>query len=207
MMQGFQQAGQQPQYQMDPGDEKLFVQFYVGARKNDEKSEEAGHPVFDSVPFVKILVPGDKNTLIDTAVTDAHKRRFARLWDQFQNNQKQELSGMPIREWPAVTRGQAEELIYLNIMTVEQLAQLADVYGSKIMGFNDLKRKAIDYVEKAKDAAYTEKLSAELAKRDLDIAALRDQVKQLSDLISARELQKAKGKDDDSAGNRSNRSG
>jgi hypothetical protein len=159
-MQGMMQPQQEQFPAMAPGDEQLFVQFYMGSMKNEEKSTEAGHPIFDAVPFVKILVPGDRNTVVNTSVTQQHKRRFARLWSQFEQNNTQTVQGMPIQEWPAITRAQADELFYLNIVTVEQLAGLADVYGSRIMGFNDLKRKAATYLEAAKDTALAEKLSA-----------------------------------------------
>jgi hypothetical protein len=172
---------------MQPGDEQLYVQFYMGSMKNEEKSTEAGHPVFDAVPFVKILVPGDRNTVINTSVNNQHKRRFARLWSQFEQNQMQTVEGMPIQEWPAITRAQADELFYLNIVTVEQLANLADVYGSRIMGFNDLKRKAQTYLEAAKDAALAEKLSAENANLQGQVNYLQEELRKVNQRFEALE--------------------
>jgi hypothetical protein len=163
-----------------PGDELLFVQFYMGSMKNDEKTAEAGRPIFDSVPFVKILVPGDRNTVVNTTVDEKVKRRFARLWSQFQHNVTQTVEGTPLTEWPAITRAQADELIYLNITTVEQIAALADVYGSRIMGFQDLKRKAITYLAAAKDSALTEKLSAENANLQGQITYLQDELRKVN---------------------------
>jgi dynactin complex subunit len=201
-------AAQQPnQYPpMDPGDEKLFVKFYMGALKDEEKSEAEGRPVFNSVPFVQILVPGDKNTAIDTLVNATHKRRFARAWDQFQQNQSQELSGLPIREWSAITRAQAEELAYMNVMTVEQLATLPDVYGTKIMGFNDLKRKAETFLQQAKDSALSQKMAAENEKLHAEIDRLNGEVKRLSDMF---EVLRSGQKDanDNGSRTRANRSG
>lgn len=163
-----------------PGDELLFVQFYMGSVKNDEKSTTEGRPIFDSVPFVKILVPGDRNTVVNTTVDEKVKRRFARLWSQFQHNVTQTVEGTPLAEWPAITRAQADELIYLNITTVEQIASLADVYGSRIMGFQDLKRKAITYLAAAKDSALTEKLSAENANLQGQITYLQDELRKVN---------------------------
>lgn len=179
--------GQQQAAPMQPGDEQLYVQFYLGSAKNDEKSTEAGHPVFDAVPFVKILVPGDKNTVVDTRVDATHKRRFSALWQQFQQNEAQTVQGMPIREWPAITRAQADELFYLNIVTVEMLASLADVYGSRIMGFNDLKRKAQTYLEAAKDSALSEKLSAENVVLRQQVGGLQEQLTKLNARFEAME--------------------
>lgn len=163
------------------GDEKLFVQFYLGSVQNMEKTEAEGHPVFDAKPFVKIMTPGDKNTVIDTTVDATHKRRWSQLWHQFENQQTQVMSGMPVREWPAITRAQAEELFHMNIYTVEQLATMADVYGSKIMGFQDLRRKAVAYVEQAKDAAYAQKMNEENAALKGRISQLEGDLKTLSE--------------------------
>ena len=150
-MQAFSNAMPQEQFApMEPGDERLFVQFYLGSRQNEEKTPADGRPIFDAVPFVKIIVPGDSNTMIDTTADATHKRRFAKMWWSFEQSLSQEMSGMPLRDWPAITRAQAEELNHLNVFTVEQLATLADVYGAKIMGINDLRRKAQAYLEQAK---------------------------------------------------------
>ncbi len=174
-----QQREQFPQ--MREGDDKLFRQFYMGSIQNAEKSAEAGHPVFDAVPFIKIIVPGDKNTVIDTTANDEYKRRFAREWAQFMANEDQQMSGLPVREWPGVTRAQAEELMHMNIVTVEQLASLPDVYGGKIMGFQGLKRKAETYLAAAKDTALTEKLSAENAALKTRIEGQEAELKRLSE--------------------------
>lgn len=161
-------------------DARLFVKFYMGNRENPIKSAEAGHPVFDDVPFVRVIVPGDKNTVIDTPVREEHKQRFPQVWERFQksNGDGESLSGMPIREWPAVTRGQCEELAYLNILTVEQLAAVSDGNGAKIMNFNALKRKALAYLEQAKDSAFTQKVIAENGKMQEQITFLTQQIKE-----------------------------
>jgi len=186
------QSLQDPQDQAQAAsDERLFVKFYMGTRKNEERSLDAGHPVFDDVPFVRILVPGDKNTVIDTTVDDTHRRRFARLWQQFVSNAEQTGSGMPMSEWPAITRSQCEELKYMNIFTVEQLAELPDVYGGKIMGFNDLKRKAATYLAAAKDSALTQKLSAVNVQQAERITALEAEIGRLSAAFSAMQTGKA----------------
>lgn len=184
---------QQQQYPpMRDGDEKLYVQFYMGSLYSAEKSTAAGHPVFDSVPFVKIKVPGDKNTLIDTVVNNQHKLRFARMWAQFEQTQTTTLSGMPLRDWPGITRAQAEELYHLNIATVEQLASVADVYGQRIMGFHDLKRKAQTYLQSAKDTALANKLADENAALRSNVSRLEGEVKRLSDMFEKMQAKKEK---------------
>jgi hypothetical protein len=181
-MEAFQIQNDQPG-PMEPGDERLFVKFYLGSVRNEEKSLAEGRPVFDAVPFVKIMVPGDKNTIIDTFVDANYKRRFARQWNNFQQSIAQDISGTPLRDWAAITRSQAEELNHMNIFTVEQLATLADVYGAKIMGFNDLRRKAQTYLDQAKDSAFAQKMATENQELKNQIAANQTEIKRLSDLF------------------------
>jgi len=166
-------------------DERLYVKFYMGARPNDEKTLEAGHPIFDEVPFVRIIVPGDRNTVIDTTVDNTHKTRFPRAWAQFQANAEQTCSGMPIREWPAITRSVAEELAHLNVHTVEQLAELADVFGARIMGFHDLRRKAVAFVALSKDTSHVQKLAAANQALQTQIDALTAQVAEQAKMFDA----------------------
>ena len=170
MEQGMQQDGQLT------GDEGLFVKFYMGTQKDEERSNEAGHPVFNDVPFVKIMVPGDKNTVIDTVADKQYQHRFARLWKQFTSQETQTHTGMPLKEWPAVTRGQVEELNYLNIHTVEQLASCADSHGQKVMNFHGLKAKAVAYLESAKDVALVQKLTETNATLQAQIDTMKAQM-------------------------------
>jgi hypothetical protein len=194
---------------MEPGDERLFVQFYLGSIKNEEKTLAEGRPIFDAVPFVKIVVPGDKSTIIDTLADATHKRRFARMWSNFQQSLSQEISGMPLRDWAAITRSQAEELVHMNVFTVEQLATLADVYGAKIMGFNELRRKAQAYIEQAKDTAFAQRMTKENQELRDEIAANKAELARLSEMFDRMQAgQPAKGQDaNNSTRARANRSG
>lgn len=176
--------------QQNTGDETLFVKFYMGVQEDAEKSAEVGHPVFKDVPYVKILVPGDKNTIIDTVADRQYQQRFPRLWQQFTSQETQTHSGMPIREWPAVTRGQAEELLYLNIHTVEQLAACADTHGAKLMNFHALKAKAQAYLDAAKGAAGVQALAEENRKLKEQMTVLQ---KQMAEYAVAFATSSAKG--------------
>lgn len=189
------------------GDEKLFVKFYMGSVRNDFKSEEQGHPVFDAVPFVRIIMPGDKNTVVDTPVRDQHKTRFPRVWEQFQRMEGdvESVSGMPIREWPAVTRGQAEELAYLNVFSVEQLADLTDVHGGKIMNFNDLQRKARAYVQASKDGAFVQKLTDVNAGLQSQIDSMKTQLEEYAQAFAQLQAQQGQPNEQHGLGSNSNR--
>lgn len=168
-----------------PGDEKLFVQFYHGTLKNEQKSLEEGRPVFDTIPMVKILVPGDRNTVIQAKATAEYTQRFPKQWERFTASQSQDIQGSLLSEVPIVTRGQAEELEYFKVYTVEQLADAPDSLAAKLPGFHELKRKAAAYVANAKDAAAAMKLSEVNDAQANRITALEAEIKRLSDMFEA----------------------
>jgi hypothetical protein len=56
------------------GDSQLQVEFFVSDVENWK-----GHP------FVRIMIPGDKNTIIEQPVREDHKKRFPRQWPNRQS--------------------------------------------------------------------------------------------------------------------------
>lgn len=146
--------------------------------------------------------------MVDTIADATYKRRFSKMWWNFQQSLSQELSGFPLRDWPALTRAQVEELNYMNIFTVEQLATVADVFGAKIMGFYDMRRKAIAYLEQAKDSAFAQKMANENKELRDQLAANQAEIKRLSDMFEQAQAGKPlKGQDGNSTATRAGRSG
>ena len=173
----------QPRFAMD---KKLFVQFYLRAVVNNFKSSQEGRPIFDEVDYVRIIVPGDKNTVIDTKVTPEYAQRFATQFEKYKKNQSQAVSGTPLEVWPQMTVGQVAELKAMNVHTVEQLAELPDNLAQRIMGSHDLRRRATTFLEAAHGEAANTKLAAELAQRDNEIELLKAQMAQMQQLIQTK---------------------
>lgn len=102
-------------------DSQLYVEFYT-----QEKEPNAGKP------FVRIVVPGDKTTVIDQPVRDDHKERFPRQWLHFQmQNGDGPVIGTPLKDWNAecpdeFSDNQMAELQILKFQTVEQVATASD---------------------------------------------------------------------------------
>jgi hypothetical protein len=70
-------------------DSHLHVEFY----ENDRAP-------YKGVPFVRILIPGDKTTEIDQPVREDHKERFPRQWLYYQmKNSEGVMIGTPLQEW------------------------------------------------------------------------------------------------------------
>lgn len=148
-------------------DNTLLVRFYKTPMQNDAKSKEAGRPIFEEIDHIEIMQPGNKDSVVSRPATPMDKERFAEHWRKYQARiEDDHVEGTPLSEWPGVSRSQVEELRYLNIRTVEQLAAVSDSNAQKIMGVNLLKQKATAYLESAKEAAVAEALAEEREKSE-----------------------------------------
>jgi len=160
-------------------DQALYVRFEMYPRKNEAKSLEAGHPVYDEHEYVYIQAPGDKETINHRPVRDLDRQRFARQYAAFKLGQKEAVSGLPLSEWPSMTRSRSKEYEFFGVRTVEQLANISDANCQGIQGSVMDRQRALDFLEQAKHNAPAEKMRAELADRDNKIAVLERQMAEL----------------------------
>jgi hypothetical protein len=156
-------------------DARLAVQFYKKSMKQEDASNEAGRPIFKEFDFVRIMIPGDNLTEIDTYAQESHKQRFPRQWAHYQNQVSDHLDivGTPLDQWPQVTRSQAEELRGLKFYTVEAIADCSDQQLQRIgmvagMSPHNFRLKAKAFLNLAND-------SAEVAQRESELQALREE--------------------------------
>jgi hypothetical protein len=166
------------------------ARFYMRPMKSEAKSIEAGRPVFEDVEFVEIFTPGDKLNVIDRPVRPVDKQNHPSLYAAFKAGNTDVDVGTPLKEWPGITRGQAEELAFFRVRTVEQLAAVSDNNAATMGPILALRQKARDYLERAAGSAPLEKVRAELASRDNEIEVMRRQLKEQADAIA--ELRKGK---------------
>ena len=66
-------------------DSRLHVTFYKKAVENPAKTIEEGRPIYEDRVFVRIAVPGDNLSVIDTFANEEHQRRFPMHWQHFMN--------------------------------------------------------------------------------------------------------------------------
>jgi hypothetical protein len=156
-------------------DARLAVQFYKKSMKQEDASNEAGRPIFKEFDFVRIMIPGDNLTEIDTYANESHKQRFPRQWAHYQNQVvgHEDIIGTPIDQWPQVTRSQADELRGLKFHTVESIADCSDQQLQRIgmvagMSPFNFRLKAKAFLNLAND-------SAEVAQREAELQALRQE--------------------------------
>ena len=156
-------------------DSRLAVQFYKKSVKQDIASDEAGRPIFKEFDFVRIMIPGDNLTEIDTYAQESHKARFPRQWAHYQNQvaNHQDIIGTPLDQWPQVTRSQADELRGLKFHTVESIADCSDQQLQRIgmvagMSPHNFRLKAKAFLNLAND-------SAEVAQREAELAQVKEE--------------------------------
>jgi hypothetical protein len=156
-------------------DSRLAVQFYKRSVKQDIASDEAGRPIFKEFDFIRIMIPGDNLTEIDTYAQESHKQRFPRQWAHYQNqvSNHQDIIGTPLDQWPQVTRSQAEELRGLKFHTVESIADCSDQQLQRIgmvagMSPHNFRLKAKAFLNLATD-------SAEVAQREAELQTLKEE--------------------------------
>ena len=165
------------------GDENLLVRFYMHPAQDKAASVEEGRPIFKEVPYIHIMQPGNKESIIHRKATDMDKTRFAEHFRKFEARESQETSnGTPLSEWPGVTRSQAEELKFWNVVTVEQLVGMSDTNAQNFRGMGELRKRAKAFLEVSKENAGAEALAAAERKNEELTLAMADMAARLAAL-------------------------
>lgn len=155
---------------------KTPVFFHTMQVRNEFKSTEAGRPIFQEQIFIKKLIPGDNTLVIDRKMRKADEDEFPKEWASYKNKQQNIVSGTPLEAWNILSETQRAEFYALNIHTIDQFAQLPDIAGLKIMGFNELRTKAQAFISANKDAEIFATLKKDMA------AQIDRQEKQIEEL-------------------------
>lgn len=172
-------------------DSRLHVTFYRAPMVHNGKSTEAGRAIYEEVDCIRIMVPGDKLTIVDRPVDEIDRQRFAARYEKWRAGQGEAIEGTPITSLPKMTPAKAAEYKFFNVHTVEQLAAAPDALGQKFMGFHEDKRRAQQFLEVAKGNAPIEKMNEELKTRDAKIEELQSQIAALSQMMQAKKPEKS----------------
>jgi hypothetical protein len=165
----------------------IAVGFGLFPMQDDAASGKAGHPVFKDVEFCKKAVPGNRQSVMLQPATEQDKQRFPKAYAAFKERGAKPTVGLPVEEWPLVTRSQAMTLRAMHIHTVESLAEVSEGnVGSLGQGGRELIAKAKAYVKQASDGAALAQMAAE--RQDLldTIAGLKAQMADLASRVDKR---------------------
>lgn len=166
---------------MDNSPANLFVEFYEDALEIPFKSEKEGRPVYEQRIFVRIMVPGDATSIIETPATEQHKQEHRREFERFEKGMKDVIDGTPLNMWPVVNKSQVKECEFFEIRSVEQLGELSDSSCKRMgMGYMELRSKARAWLLAAKDSAVVTRQAAENDRLQGEIEALKEQISQMA---------------------------
>lgn len=174
------------------GDEQLFTVFYMGTVQDSARTAQEGRPIFNDVECVRIIVPGDKNSIIDRPAEASDKARFAKQYELFKRglSEEEQVTGTRLTDWPYVSRAQCEELRYFGIKTVEQIANARDDVVSRMPGLTTLKQNAHVWLAKATQSAEAAQITKRLQDQDNEIASMREAMADQARRIEALMLEK-----------------
>jgi len=168
-------------------DKKLFVQFYSRPVQDSVASAESKRPIFVDADFVKIMVPGDKRTVIDRMASDEDRQRFPQHYARYKAGQSEQTVGTPLDMLPGMTAGKVEEYKHFGIKTIEMLANASDSVGQQFMQFQADKTRAKGYLALATDNAAVKEVDARLSKENEAMKAqLESMQKKFDDLLKAK---------------------
>lgn len=168
----------------------LQVHFHHFPVKNTRRSAEEGRPVYENQEYVRIFVPKDKDTVIDRAVDDNDRRRFAAKYQAWKALQERPVEGTPLVHWAALDAASMAELNEMKIRTVEQLAGLSDA-DSERLRLSAMRQRAKDFLAALAGQAPLEQMRKQIEERDTQLSALRQQVKDLGEQLSLLQKRKA----------------
>jgi len=165
------------------GDEKNPVQFYMGSRLDDAKTEAEGRPIYKDEEFIRIF--NSKDNIIERPIRPTDLQRWPRQYQAWKltGESTPGAAGTRLEHWPQMTRAQVDELKYFKIFTVEQLADIPDSVCGQIPSVVKLKGLAKTYVAVAQGSLNVQQFQSELEKRDNAIEELKAEVARLTKMV------------------------
>ena len=165
------------------GDRSVYARFYTHPVKDEKASAEAGRSIFNDVEYVEIRAAGNANNIVQRPATRMDKERFQRQYAMFREGMSEQTIGTPLTEVPWLTKSQVEELAYVRVRTLEQLATINDDVCQKMAGLRDLKNRATTMMEAADKAAPITKLEEENAQLRKQMEEMALQMKELTSAL------------------------
>jgi hypothetical protein len=148
-------------------DRPAYVRFERRAVESKKLSMENGRSTSVDVDYALITPPYSKDCVeikVDTWLENTRKNvkvgrtpkehlaHWEKAYQAFQNGQEAPLNGTPIKDWSAISPAQIKNLIAMQILTVEDLAQINDQGLARIgMGGQALRQTAINWLKSAEN--------------------------------------------------------
>lgn len=151
--------------------------FYREAVQNHAASEKEGRPIFEDREMVEVIVPGDRLSTFVGYVEDRHRERWPDAYAAFKRGEQRAAHGTPLEHWPILTTARVAELKAMNILSVEELANVTDnVVVTLGMGARELREQARSFIDAARGGAASAAAAAENERLKEQMEALQKQV-------------------------------
>jgi hypothetical protein len=154
-----------------------YVEFETRPEEDRDATIAAGRIVMKDVDYAIIRALGSKDTVEKTAIewldhldAQAARSSYSREWAKFFREQYNgwknggdatKVNGLHVRNWPSISRSQAEALVSSGVYSVEDLADANEEALKRIgMGGRALKERARAYLETAEGGKAAEELAA-----------------------------------------------
>lgn len=146
-----------------------------------------GRPVYSEKEFVRIIKPGDRDSVLEVPLDEDYKKRFFPRYRLWKEKGDEALSGTPLKEVPFINSAQREEFAFFGVRTVEQLVSLSDTVKQHFMGINALIAKAQAWLDATTGGSSAiARLQADAEAKDGELAALRQAVADLQKQLASK---------------------
>jgi hypothetical protein len=149
----------------------------------------------DQIEMVEIRVPGESKNVWGGKVTQEHRRRFAKHYQAFKNNEEMPVTGTPLNKLPGMTHQLLAELKYIGFSSVEDLARATDQAIGEFHAGLTWRKKAQLYIEEnAKTSEAVSQKDAIIAEQGAALKALQEQMAEMSRMMLAQSESKKPGR-------------
>lgn len=139
---------------------------------------------FVNIEYMHVLTPGDPKAKPYHKVEDFHRQKYALYYQAWKRGLEMAPVGTPLEMWPVPTPAQIRELKAINIFTVEQLRDVADVNLHRIPLGVVMRQQAQKWLEL--------KVNADVVARQVDENnALRDSLNQQAEQLANQQAEMA----------------
>lgn len=177
-------------------DSLLHVEFYehepIDKWTSETESAKQGKKVVVKLPkrdFIRIMRPGDKDTIMECEVREEHKARFPDKWLYYliatgKVDGGKDVPGWKVDEWPELDDQQdlLRELKFNRFWTVEQIAGAQDAQVQRLgIGGPGLRERA----RMALRERMRKEFAADMDAKDAKIAEMEAKQKRMEEQLNA----------------------
>lgn len=190
---------------IDRQDRPAYVRFVKTPIEDKAESIRQGRYVARDVDYAHITPPYSKDVVVQKVDAwlkqldqDVQMERIPAKWRdawkdgyaKWQNGQEMPLQGTAIRGWGVISPAQQENLIRMNILTIEDLAHINDEGAKRLgLGWLELKTKARTWLDQVESKGAVTMKMADLerqnANKDALIESLTTKVEALTAQVAA----------------------